>query len=421
MLTRREGAIRDRLLTEIAAGERRLTGIIKLDGRFRAASSAYRLSSPTHRRHLAVTTGCSKAVECPLGCKPRQIFTPHASRQPRPQLEWASIPEVLRPIKTQQRRQRAFRNLDRRHLRPGLLGERAVDQPRALGTASEDRASRSHIGHRGGYRGLAPAVDPGHGAAPHADLMQQRDEAPRRHRRVFDRPGRYGLTRHQRGHHLAGKDRQRGSSPRSTWRIVDASGAASEHSCPREPPCRTGDLLDAQRLVPLGHALAAREGTHLRAGPPASRWPGRRWWCLRSRPSAPTRCRHSRDSCAACQHCSVSVSVPRWLGLSSTVLAAPAAAAWRSSAASDTRKSSPTTCIRSPTAAVKRAKAAGSSSASGSSMLAIGKPLDTSAAAARSGRRCRARAARARACSGRRGRSRWRRCRARWPPVRRAR
>src|SRR6185312_15723358 len=58
-------------------------------------------------------------------------------------------------------------------------------------------------------------------------------------------------------------------------------------------------------------------------------------------------------SLAAFQAFSVSVSVPRWLGFSSTVLAAPPAAACRTRAASLTRKSSPTTCTRPPTERVK--------------------------------------------------------------------
>jgi hypothetical protein len=56
------------------------------------------------------------------------------------------------------------------------------------------------------------------------------------------------------------------------------------------------------------------------------------------------------------QASSVSVSVPRWFGFSSTVLAAPRRRASRTSAASETRKSSPTICTRVPAARVKRAK-----------------------------------------------------------------
>ena len=64
-----------------------------------------------------------------------------------------------------------------------------------------------------------------------------------------------------------------------------------------------------------------------------------------------------RPACAASQAASVSVSVPRWFGLSSTVLQAPAAAAARTRPASVTRKSSPTTCSGPPTARGERDEA----------------------------------------------------------------
>jgi len=66
------------------------------------------------------------------------------------------------------------------------------------------------------------------------------------------------------------------------------------------------------------------------------------------------------------------VRVPVWLGLTSKAFVAPAAAAASTRPASVTRKSSPTTWIRSPTAAVNAAIPAVSCSATGSSMETIG-------------------------------------------------
>jgi hypothetical protein len=140
----------------------------------------------------------------------------------------------------------------------------------------------------------------------------------------------------------------------------------------RQRRARAEALLDAQRLVPLRHALAARERADLElAGAPADREVDDRR-VLGLAGARRRRCRRSRARGAASQAARVSLSVPRWFGLSSTVLAAPAAAAWRTSAASLTRKSSPTICSRSPAARVKRANASASSSPSGSSIETIG-------------------------------------------------
>ena len=75
---------------------------------------------------------------------------------------------------------------------------------------------------------------------------------------------------------------------------------------------------------------------------------------------------------AASQAAFASLSVPRWLGLMSSVLAAPRRAASRTLRAEVTSRSSPTTCTWSPWAAVKAAKPSQSSSPSGSSTETIG-------------------------------------------------
>ena len=73
-------------------------------------------------------------------------------------------------------------------------------------------------------------------------------------------------------------------------------------------------------------------------------------------------------SCAARQQASVSVTVPTWLGLSSTALAS----AGSSRAAEVTNRSSPTICTRAPAARVKARIASWSFSANGSSMETMG-------------------------------------------------
>ena len=116
---------------------------------------------------------------------------------------------------------------------------------------------------------------------------------------------------------------------------------AKRARAPRRSSMRSASFHLAMR------SLRAKEPTFSWPDAPADA-PGARWWCPRSRRSAPRRCRHSPARAPPASSASVSVSVPRWLGLSSTQLAAPAAAASRSSGACDTSKSSPTTCSLRP-------------------------------------------------------------------------